>query len=149
VGGADFGWDCLLGENMSSSVSQMAKRYSHMPHKIKGPCTFPRCNQRSVQKGRCAAHPRKERKEGGVAPHRQERNAMYNTPYWKATSLGVLAGEPYCRECGHPATCVDHIVPHRGNKELFMCDPETGLQALCDPCHGMKTAREQMERRAR
>lgn len=32
-----------------------------------------------------------------------------------------------------PATLVDHIVPHRGDKTLFR-DPEN-WQSLCDECH--------------
>jgi HNH endonuclease len=39
-----------------------------------------------------------------------------------------------------PGTCVDHIVPHRGDMTLFW-DP-TNWQTLCDSCHGKKTTRE-------
>lgn len=31
------------------------------------------------------------------------------------------------------ATVVDHIVPHRGNNELFW--DKSNWQALCKPCH--------------
>jgi 5-methylcytosine-specific restriction protein A len=35
---------------------------------------------------------------------------------------------------------VDHIIPHRGNRELFW-DTEN-WQALCTPCHNRKTKQE-------
>ena len=35
---------------------------------------------------------------------------------------------------------VDHIIPHKGNLELFW--DEDNLQALCKPCHDRKTAKE-------
>ncbi|WP_306438138.1 HNH endonuclease signature motif containing protein [Paenibacillus sp. MDMC362] len=36
------------------------------------------------------------------------------------------------------ATVVDHIKPHKGNKQLFWdCD---NWQALCVPCHNSKTS---------
>lgn len=39
-----------------------------------------------------------------------------------------------------PATDVDHIEPHRGDRVKFW----TGeLQSLCKECHSIKTAREQ------
>ena len=48
-----------------------------------------------------------------------------------------LEREPLCRTCGAPATCVDHIVPARGDRQL-QTDPDN-LQSLCAPCHGRKT----------
>ena len=112
-----------------------------MPHKIIGPCTFPRCNQRSVRKGRCAAHPPKEHKGGGLL-HRRERRAMYATAFWKATRRLHLQAHPYCATCGKPAQCVDHITPHRGGEDLFRGG---GLQSLCNSCHSSKTIAEQIE----
>jgi 5-methylcytosine-specific restriction protein A len=39
-----------------------------------------------------------------------------------------------------PATVVDHIVPHRGDPELFW--KEDNLQPLCASCHSRKTLME-------
>ena len=36
-----------------------------------------------------------------------------------------------------PATVVDHIIPHRGDKKLFW--DERNWQALCESCHNHKT----------
>ena len=38
------------------------------------------------------------------------------------------------------ATVVDHVVPHRGDPELFW--DETNWPPACKPCHDAKTARE-------
>lgn len=57
---------------------------------------------------------------------------------WRKTRRRVLRLEPQCRQCGAPATCVDHIVP----KSLGGTDNLTNLQPLCDKCHSRKTARE-------
>jgi len=39
-----------------------------------------------------------------------------------------------------PATLVDHIIPHRGDNNLFW--DEDNWQALCTECHAIKTAKE-------
>ena len=65
-----------------------------------------------------------------------------------------LLREPFCRECarqyppGDPrhrtrATVVDHIVPHRGDWDLFV-DP-ANHQSLCKFHHDQKTMRERIE----
>lgn len=50
-----------------------------------------------------------------------------------------------CEECKElnrllPATVVDHIIPHKGDKILFW-DPKNH-QAMSKKCHDRKTARE-------
>lgn len=46
-----------------------------------------------------------------------------------------------CASCKHyVASVVDHIVPHKGDSELFW--EETNHQALCKRCHDRKTAIE-------
>jgi 5-methylcytosine-specific restriction protein A len=39
-----------------------------------------------------------------------------------------------------PATVIDHITPHRGDRALFW--QSSNWQALCKPCHDRKTATE-------
>ena len=53
----------------------------------------------------------------------------YDARWRKARAL-VLQRNPLCAECGKagrltPATVVDHIIPHRGDKALFW-DEKTG-----------------------
>lgn len=42
--------------------------------------------------------------------------------------------------CRRAPTVVDHIMPHKGDPELFW--DEKNHQALCKACHDAKTARE-------
>lgn len=63
---------------------------------------------------------------------------------WQRTSRQWLAEHPLCVTClaagrTTAATCVDHIVPHRGEMELFW--RETNWQSLCNSCHSAKTLR--------
>jgi len=63
---------------------------------------------------------------------------------WQRYRLLFLSRHPLCAECERQgrvteADVVDHIVPHRGDLELFW-RPDNH-QALCRPCHDAKTAR--------
>lgn len=66
------------------------------------------------------------------------------TRRWNAISKRYRALNPFCVTCaaagrdGVPAEHVDHIVPHRGNRDLFL-DP-ANWQSLCASCHATKTA---------
>lgn len=65
---------------------------------------------------------------------------------WQQVSKNFLSSHPFCEECkkhgiNNLATEVDHITPHRGNKELFW--DETNWQALCHSCHSKKTSTEE------
>lgn len=56
---------------------------------------------------------------------------------WRAKRAAQLAKEPLCRFCKAEgrvteAVIADHIVPHRGNKQLFWFGE---LQSLCAFCH--------------
>lgn len=60
----------------------------------------------------------------------------YSGKQWQAIRKAVLECEPLCRECGAPATDVDHIDGDNGNNGF------SNLQPLCKPCHSRKTRRE-------
>lgn len=56
-----------------------------------------------------------------------------------------LAQHLWCVECERggrltPATVVDHVIPHKGDRRLFW--DMSNWQALCVRCHNSKTARE-------
>src|ERR1039458_336811 len=70
--------------------------------------------------------------------------------WWWSNSLGTgmrdrfLQCNPLCIVClrdgrTEPATCADHIVPHRGNKRLLY--DWGNLQPLCARHHSLKTIR--------
>ena len=61
---------------------------------------------------------------------------------WRKARIAFLQRNPLCVECMRkgvltPATVVDHIIPHRGDKELFW--NEENWQPLCKSCHDRKT----------
>ncbi|HBO0862562.1 HNH endonuclease [Pseudomonas aeruginosa] len=64
---------------------------------------------------------------------------------WQQARARYLAKHPLCRLCSDAgkvveATEVDHIIPHRGDTELFW--QESNWMALCKVCHSKKTATE-------
>lgn len=64
---------------------------------------------------------------------------------WQKTRRIFLHRNPLCVECRRlgyyvPATEVDHIKPHKGDKKLFW--DEKNWQGLCESHHSAKTARE-------
>jgi len=72
---------------------------------------------------------------------------LYNLASWRSSASAFLAENPLCVMClkgqpprHTPATCVDHRVPHRGNRQLF--HDRRNWQSLCHACHSRKTAAE-------
>lgn len=61
---------------------------------------------------------------------------------WRKARAEYLANHPFCRMCGNPATTVDHVIPHRGDKRLFWF--RANWQPLCTPCHS--SAKQRAER---
>lgn len=64
---------------------------------------------------------------------------------WRKLRASHLAGSPLCVHCERqgrttPATVVDHIEPHKGDRAKFT--DRANLQSLCARCHNRKTARE-------
>ena len=116
-----------------------------MPRRPKSICSYPGCGQLVDKPGRCDRHPKRTRK------HSDERRGTaaqrgYGRTWQKARAV-YLQEHPLCVECQRegrvtPATVVDHIVPHRGNQELFW-DVEGNWQSLCAAHHNAKTARGQ------
>ena len=111
------------------------------------PCRHPGCCV-LVSDGYCDAHrPRGDRRSEEAKSWRW----MYQTDEWKLDLRPAqLLREPFCRECARRgvrtwATVVDHVVPHRGDWQLFI-DP-ANHQSLCERCHNRKTAREMAEER--
>jgi len=72
-------------------------------------------------------------------------SGWYNLKIWKVARRNQLTSEPLCRECkkegvDQPAREVDHIIPHKGNWELFI--DSDNLQSLCSTHHSRKTYNE-------
>lgn len=71
---------------------------------------------------------------------------LYDSRRWRNKRARQLAEHPLCKMCWDmrarvtPATVADHIVPHRGDSELFW---DGALQSLCASCHS--SIKQQME----
>ncbi|MBO8183625.1 MAG: HNH endonuclease [Archaeoglobus sp.] len=115
-----------------------------MPRRPKKPCSYPGCPE-LVEAGEryCLKHKRQHQRQ-----YDQQRGTAAQRGYdarWRRARKRFLAENPLCVECMKegrltPATVVDHIVPHKGNYELFW--DESNWQPLCKRCHDKKTARE-------
>ena len=110
-----------------------------MPYAALKPCSYPGCSN-LVKTGRCALHKQDDR-----VYRDPERDGLYNRRAWKELRVRQLAREPWCAECQRlgvytPATDVDHVMPHRGDRGKFV--DINNLQSLCHSCHSRKTASE-------
>jgi hypothetical protein len=72
-----------------------------------------------------------------MAKHTNVANAWYGLARWKKRRKAQLRQHPLCALCLQrllvvPATVVDHVEPHQGDRHKF----EFGkLQSLCALCH--------------
>lgn len=62
---------------------------------------------------------------------------LYNTQEWHRLRTAQLRDEPLCKYCleqgrTEAATVVDHVIPHRGDRDLFF---NGKLASLCKKCH--------------
>lgn len=111
-----------------------------MPRRPDTPCKHPGC-ARLVPYGSkyCDEH----------APmHTTDQRSTQEKGYgwkWQQESKRYLKAHPLCASCAAKgryvkATVVDHIVPHRGDRELFW--DKSNWQSLCKKCHDHKTMTE-------
>jgi 5-methylcytosine-specific restriction protein A len=116
-----------------------------LPSKSKAPCRKVGCRELVVGGGYCPSCRK------GEGRRREERRDSSNergyTSAWRRARKGYLAKHPICRACRDKkdglivvATEVDHIIPHRGDKDLFW--DSGNWQPLCKPCHSQKTSVE-------
>jgi 5-methylcytosine-specific restriction protein A len=105
-------------------------------------CAEPRCPVLVSGGGYCSTHARPQKAE-----HQrfQVGGGLYGRQ-WRRARAAFLNEHPWCRGYGPEraehalATVVDHVIPHRGSRELFW--REDNWQGLCALCHGRKTADE-------
>ena len=108
-----------------------------MPHTPKNPCRYPGCPNLCERGAYCEAHAEfaPDRLRGGAQARGYDKR-------WRRARAFFLKRHPLCAECQRqnqltPATVVDHIIPHRGDKLLFW--DEANWQPLCKACHDKKT----------
>ena len=66
---------------------------------------------------------------------------------WRKARIAFLADHPHCAMpgCTEPATTVDHIIPHRGDRALFW--NRANWQPLCAHHHNSTKQRAERKRR--
>ena len=94
--------------------------------------SFAGCGTRAGRPFRALASRPDSRGEAAAAYRR-----LYKTSRWQAIRRAQLAEFPLCcmcieREIVTAAEVVDHVVPHRGDEDLFWSGP---FQSLCKPHH--------------
>lgn len=113
-----------------------------MPVRAKRPCLAASCSGYVTNKGYCDKHQHRVKAADKARGNSHQRGYDHE---WRKAREEHLDAEPLCRECDKrrmitPATVVDHIEPHKGNKKLFW--DRTNWQSLCYSCHSRKTATE-------
>lgn len=107
------------------------------------PCMHPGCPALVRGGNRCGEHQRDQDRRQDT-----RRGSSAQRGYgaaWQRARKRYLRAHPLCVECEAEgktveATVVDHIIPHRGNQELFW-DEEGNWQPLCKTHHDQKTGR--------
>lgn len=122
-----------------------------MPTKL---CSHAGCNASAGANGVCRLHKPKPKHQKATQIKQAEpaklkridnRPSSAQRGYdarWRSARELYLADEPLCRNCMLQniitgADVVDHIIPHRGDHELFW--DQTNWQPLCYSCHSIKT----------
>lgn len=100
-------------------------------------CVEPGCPNLVTHGGRCS-----ECAHLSYAANRPSPRAVGYDAQWERERKRHLELEPWCRSCGAgiPATDVDHVIPHRGERWLF--DLPGNRQSLCSLCHKTKSGHE-------
>lgn len=108
-----------------------------MPKAPKRPCRYPGCPNLCDKGVYCSQHMQfsSDRMRGGAESRGYDAR-------WRKARTAYLQRNPLCNECMKhgtitPATVVDHIIPHRGDRKLFW--DEQNWQPLCKSCHDRKT----------
>lgn len=110
------------------------------------PCNHPGCGKLVHNASYCEQHQKVKRKQSD-----QQRGNSTERGYgykWQQVSKGFLRAHPLCqcKDCQEgkirllPANVVDHIIPHKGDMNLFW--DRNNWQAMNKDCHDKKTARE-------
>ena len=120
-----------------------------MPVKQKHPCNYAGCGVATYDRY-CDKHApiMEARRKEYMASIDDRRGTASERGYdrsWQKMRKRYLSEHPLCVECETlgklvTATVVDHIVPHRGDRDKFI--DSTNWQSLCRYHHNAKTLRE-------
>lgn len=105
-------------------------------------CIYRGCNEIIMRGNYCDFH-KKLLERQKVLLRDKNRKSSAERGYddrWRKARRAYLIQHPICVKCGRPATEVDHIIPHKGDKNLFW--NVGNWQSLCHSCHSRKTMTE-------
>lgn len=108
-----------------------------MPAAMKRLCNKVGCGQYAEKGGYCTDHGQIR-----ISVKIPERHRLYDRR-WRMRRQVYLSDYPWCEDCMavdvyEAATEIHHLIPHRGDGELFI----TGkLVGLCKRCHSRRTGR--------
>lgn len=102
------------------------------------------------------APPKAAKNSASTLQAKREWKGWYNLAIWRRVKDHFRSTQPMrsviCQWpdptrpfgiCGRPATDIDHVIPHRGDWDLFVGgEGYSNLQGLCHAHHSEKTARE-------
>jgi 5-methylcytosine-specific restriction protein A len=116
-----------------------------MPTAPKRACLVPGCLGYAETRGRCAEHAKPIVEALARARRDEPGRQWYHTTRWRKLRQTLLSRRPLCVRCEAegrptPATDIDHIVPHRGDANLFWSS--RNMQGLCQAHHIQKTREE-------
>lgn len=115
-----------------------------MPVAAKRPCLTAGCRHYATKGAYCEEHQAQRRTYDEHRGNSTQRG--YNSA-WRKARDAFLRKHPLCVGCERQdrvvaAEVVDHVIPHKGDKELFW--DRDNWQSLCKPCHDRKTRTEDM-----
>jgi 5-methylcytosine-specific restriction enzyme A len=111
-----------------------------MANKPLKPCSSPGCSNLTRERY-CEQHQHLETERR--KQYEKKRGTAAQRGYgarWRKARKWYLMNNPICVSCGDVATVVDHIIPHKGNYDLFW--DKNNWQSLCSSCHSRKTVKE-------
>lgn len=116
-----------------------------MPRAAPSACIEAGCAKLATKGSRCEDHTKERETTYRETPERKRLNRFYSSPQWRALSKAFRRRHPLCGHCIErgvttPADMVDHILPVRTHWDRRL--DASNMQALCNPCHAVKTAKD-------
>lgn len=116
-----------------------------MPKAPPAACSTPMCAGMATKGTRCIDCTKEAHTSYRASPERARLNKFYMGMQWRSLSKAFRRRHPLCAHCTamgvvRPCDMVDHIQPVRTHWDRRYMS--ANLQALCHPCHALKTARD-------
>lgn len=144
IGAGAWRRGCWVSSMRGQVENEQGEGVEVMPRQLRTRCRHVGCAELvETAVGYCDKHKREEYKR--IDQHRGSARERGYTGRWDKARKTFLLSHPLCAECERngrvtAATVVDHVVPHKGNQELFW--DTSNWQPLCVECHNRKSCSE-------